>query len=690
MSEAVSPIDPYAGLNPAQRAAVIAGDGPLLVVAGAGTGKTHTLAQRLGELVVRGVDPQRLLLLTFSRRAAAELERRAAQVLAQRLGRGTSAALLRLPYAGTFHSVGARLLRAYAERIGLDPAFTILDRGDAADLMGWVRQEAGLAEAAQRFPTKDTCLAIYSRSINSAAALSAVLSDVFPWCANWEGELRRLFDGYAKAKADQHVLDYDDLILYWSEMLTVPALAAELEARFSHVLIDEYQDTNALQGAIVTALKPNGSGVTVVGDDAQAIYSFRAATVRNILDFPRQFSSPVTTILLEENYRSTAPLLAASNAVIALARERHTKTLTAVRAGTTRPRLVTVADEAAQAEAVALGVLARREAGLRLRQQAVLFRTSSHSAPLELELARRRIPFVKFGGLKFLEASHVKDLVAVLRWAENPRARVTGFRVAQLVPGIGPVTAARLFDLLAGSANPTDALAAVPVPSAARPEWNGLVDLMTRLWTSPVWPSEFELVRHWYQPHLERLHEDAAARTQDLEQLGRLAGQYGTRERFVTELTLDPPELSSDEAQPPSRDEDWLVLSTIHSAKGREWPAVSVLNVVDGCIPSDMGAGTPEELEEERRLLYVAMTRARDQLDLYVPQRFYVHHQPEYGDRHAYALRSRFIPVSVATHFEPAHWPPRAEADGEGAPTGSAGARVAVDLAARLATRWRS
>jgi DNA helicase-2/ATP-dependent DNA helicase PcrA len=679
-------------LNPEQRRAVehgVAGGGPnvarpLLVIAGAGSGKTNTLAHRVAHLIVNGAHPIRILLLTFSRRAAAEMTRRAERIVAAALGE-RGAARNGLPWSGTFHALGARLLRMHARAIGLDPAFTVHDRGDSADLMNLMRHEHGLSAKAKRFPLKDTCLAIYSRAANAAEPLEVVLGKQFPWCTEWEEDLRSLFAAYVEAKQKQHVLDYDDLLLYWAEAMKVPEIAAEIGSLFDHVLVDEYQDTNALQAAILCGLKPDGAGLTVVGDDAQAIYGFRAATVRNILDFPGQFDPPAEIVRLERNYRSTQPILSACNAVIGLAREQFTKNLRSHRDTGEKPALVTVLDDAAQVGFVIESILENREAGIALKDQAVLFRTSHHSAPLEIELSRRNIPFVKFGGLKFIEAAHVKDVLAVLRWAENPADRVAGFRVVQLLEGVGPATAGRVLDAMSGRSH-LDALAAFRPPPKTAEDWRALVVLMQRLQTTAAeWPAEFELVRQWYEPHLERRHADAVVRAADLDQLQRIAAGYLSRGAFLTDLTLDPPSAASDEAGTPLLDEDYLILSTIHSAKGQEWNAVFVLNVVDGCIPSDMATGSIEEIEEERRLLYVAMTRAKDQLALVVPHRFYTHQQAKRGDRHLYAARTRFIPSSIVSRFECRSWPPASASSESAARTGT----PVVDLAARLRGMWR-
>jgi DNA helicase-2/ATP-dependent DNA helicase PcrA len=687
-------------LNPDQRRAAEHGVGehdttpapPLLVIAGAGSGKTNTLAHRVAHLIVNGADPRRILLMTFSRRAASEMTRRVARI-AQRVNEGANTNALAgaltdsLSWAGTFHAIGARLLREHAEEIGLAPAFTIHDREDAADLMNLVRHELGFSKTDKRFPAKTTCLSIYSRCVNAALPIEEVLRDAFPWCTGWAVELRALFAAYVEAKQRQSVLDYDDLLLYWAQMVSDAGLAADIGGRFDHVFVDEYQDTNRLQASILRALKPDGRGLTVVGDDAQSIYSFRAATVRNILDFPHQFSPPAAIVTLEQNYRSTQAILAAANAVIDLARERFTKNLWTDRACGERPQLVSVRDEADQAGYVVARVLESREAGLALKQQAVLFRASHHSGPLEVELTRRNIPFVKFGGLKFLDAAHIKDLLALLRFAENPRDRVAGFRLMQLLPGVGPTSAQRVLDLMVAAPDPGAALLEAAAPPRAGEAWGAFVDMVSDLRIDRArWPADLERARLWYEPHLERRHEDAVMRRADLIQLEQIAAGYPSRQRFLTELTLDPPDATSDQAGVPLLDEDYLILSTIHSSKGQEWKSVFVLNAVDGCIPSDLAAGSSAELEEERRLLYVAMTRAKDDLHIILPQRFFTHGQHAHGDRHVYAARTRFIPDGVLGFFERTTWPLAATAPPAGQ---KADPVVRVDVGARMRGMWR-
>jgi DNA helicase II / ATP-dependent DNA helicase PcrA len=671
--------DHLASLNAEQRAAAtfdasIAGSRPLLVIAGAGTGKTTALAHRVAHLILNGADPGRILLLTFTRRAAAEMTRRA-EGLVSRVRGGLSG---RLPWAGTFHSIANRLLRLHGTALGLEPGFTVLDRGDAEDLLDLERTTLDLDRAAKRFPRKGTCLAIYSRRVNSGAELDEVLDKAFPWCATWETELRGLFRAYVASKQRQQVLDYDDLLLYWSLLVGDAELARQVGARFDHVLVDEYQDTNALQAGILRALRPDGAGLTVVGDDAQSIYGFRAAEVKNITSFPDAFPLPAEVISLHANYRSTQPILDAADAVINESQGRFRKALVAARGAGARPRIVLVEDETRQAEVVAEMILERREEGLLLRDQAVLARAAHHSAALEVELARRDIPFVKYGGLKFLEAAHVKDVLAVLRWAENPRDGVAAFRVLQLLLGVGPAGARR-----AVAAIEEGGLDAWQPAGDTVAEWHGLRSTLAALRAAPGWSGQLQQVRVWYAPVLERTHENAPLREADLEQLELVAASFPSRERFLAELALDPPATLGDEAGPPHLDEDWVTVSTIHSAKGQEWRAVYVLNVVDGCIPSDMATGNREEIEEERRLLYVAMTRAKDHLALVQPQRYFVRAQSRTGDRSIQAPNSRFLPPHVLQLFDrEARLLPRPE-DGP-----KSGGTARIDAGKRLRDMW--
>jgi len=638
-------------LNLAQSVAVEHGEGPLLIVAGAGTGKTRTLVQRVVTLVERGVDPGRILLLTFTRRAAAEMLRRVESLLRRATPRSAAAATGRL-WGGTFHSVASRLLRVHGASIGLEPGFTIHDRSDSEDLLDVVRADQGLGKGNRRFPRKGTCLAIYSYCVNAGRDLEGVLEEAFPWCREFVDPLRKLFAAYVDQKEANAVLDYDDLLLFWKGLLADPVAGPPVRARFEAVLVDEYQDTNRLQAGILKLLRPSGQGLTVVGDDAQSIYSFRAATVRNILDFPQEF--PGTTIVtLEENYRSVQPILAATNRVIAQAGQGYAKELRSPRDGA-RPQLILCDDELDQSAVVIRTILAHREQGIDLRRQAVLFRTSHHSVVLEGELAQAKIPFVKYGGLRFMDTAHVKDLLAVLRLAENPRDVAAGMRVLTLLPSVGPATARRWMLALEQGGGQWTAWQGLRASLAAQGVLKQLVKLLTGLSRQPAprVTEQVHQVRAFYAPLLEERYDHSAARLRDLEQVELLATRFDERATFLAEIALDPPSSTEDFAGDPLLDEDYLILSTIHSAKGLEWDAVYVIHAADGNIPSDMATKNQDQIDEERRLFYVALTRARDWLTVYCPLRYYQFARGPKADRHGMAQLTRFLPAQVLKHFD--------------------------------------
>jgi DNA helicase-2/ATP-dependent DNA helicase PcrA len=687
----------FDALNPQQRRAATFGTagkekgitaGPMLILAGAGTGKTNTLAHRTAHLVLNGVDPARILMLTFTRRAAQEMIRRTqtivTEVLSDRGKMGDRSVITRMLWSGTFHSVGNRILRLFAKQLGLDPAYTVLDRADAADLMDVIRHELGFSSKDKRFPRKDACLAIYSYRINTRLSLKQTLEEQFPWVMEWEQDLTRLYREYVGRKQKNNVLDFDDLLLYWHAMMKNPALAQSLGGNFDHVLVDEYQDTSSLQGEIIQALKPDGSGVTVVGDDAQAIYSFRAAAVENILGFADKYKPKAEMVVLSQNYRSTQPILDAANALMSEGSRQHRKTLMGLRQATQKPNYVTLDDAQAQAEYIVGKLLATREIGGSLKRHAILFRSSHHSDVLELELAKRNIPFVKYGGLKFLEAAHVKDMLSILRWVDNPKNAVAGFRVLKLIPGFGPAHAKKALDYFEAQSLSVKSLAAFDAPQPNKMDWKRFCTLIEKL-ADPAtpWAGQAGLVREWYKPQMERLYEAAFSRAGDIEQLEKLSSQYPTRERFLTELTLDPPAVTGDQSGMATKDEEYVVLSTIHSAKGQEWDYVYVLNVADGNFPSEFAAGKPELLEEERRLLYVAMTRARNELHLCAPLKYQVTQQPKDGDRHVYGAKSRFMTDKVLDTFEKTTYRSLS-----GAESLRAGDAATVDVVAELKEMW--
>lgn len=653
-------------LNGPQRAAVTHGDGPLLVVAGAGTGKTKTLACRVAHLIATGVPPERILLLTFTRRAAGEM--------LGRVGRHTSPVAAGRVWGGTFHSVAHRLLRIYGAAAGLDGGFTVMDVADAGDLMSLVRNELRLDTSARRLVKPETLVAIYSRTVNSRTKLADVLAAHFPWCAADAEPIKVAFEAYTQRKRGQNVLDFDDLLLFWNALLGAPRISGVLRGLFDHILVDEYQDTNAVQGDILRGMRSDPANITVVGDDAQAIYSFRAATVRNIVEFPDSYPG-TRRVMLEQNYRSLNPILEASNAIMAGSRTGYAKTLWTERSGGTPPQLITSTDEAAQSDAVCTQVLEQRERGVELKQQAVLFRAALHSAHLEIELSRRNIPFVKYGGLRFIEAAHIKDMIGLLRVLENPWDELAWWRTLQLLDGVGPSTSSKIMAELGvrprSQRSPLSAmLETLPkAPAPAAPHLEELRAALADCAATPGQPAvEIERLTLWCTPSWQRRYDNAAARVADAERLAQIASGYSSRSRLIADLCLDPPQSTGELAGAPMLDEDYLNLSTIHSAKGCEWEAVHVIHAAEGMIPSDMATRDVDEIEEERRLFYVALTRAKQSLCVHFPLRYY-HRRMGLDDAHGYAQLTRFLPAHVRGLFEQRSWgAPEEDGEHNGAP----------------------
>ena len=518
--------------------------------------------------------------------------------------------------------------------------------------MNWVRADLGFSKKPRAFPDSKVCSKIYSFKVNSRQSLKHTLTGQYHEWREWLSQLKELFAAYDKEKRNQNVVDFDDLLAFWLTLMTDKKTAGEISGMFDHVLVEEYQDNNRQQAKILLKLKPDGRGLMVVGDDWQAIYSFRAATIRNILRFAKQFRPKARIIKLEQNYRSTQSILDACNAVIALSREEgYAKQLWSNRSAKRKPALIEVADERAQAQMIAQQTLNARSQGTALNEQAVLFRDSRHSTQLEIELTRRKVPFRKFGGRKFLEAAPIKDIICVLKWCENPRDRLAGSRVLQLLPGVGSARASRMLDQLDGGLGRKSFLR-IDVPPRAVGDWAAFVQLVRSInASSKPWPRAMRLVRKWCEPHLRRKYGSSASRLADLDQLQRLAKGHTTCERFLTEISLDPPDVADGSSSPAGR-EDYLVLSTIHSAKGRQWSIVRVLSVVEGVLPSKLATNVAG-IEEERRLLYVAMSRAKDKLELYVPRRLFLQYQAGGpGQHHDRLERSRFVPPSTLRFFD--------------------------------------
>ncbi len=636
----------FKNLNAAQIQAVTHGRSPLLVVAGAGTGKTTMLAHRVAYLVAQGAQPERILLLTFTRRASVEMISRAKHALMKLHESTPIHAAVSSIWGGTFHAVGTRLLRMYGDVVGLPRGFTIIDRGDAEDLMNAMR--GGIVDGKdKRFPKKSTCMSIYSRCVNAQESLFKILDEFYPNHSEHREQLAALFDAYVARKQADGTLDYDDLLYYWAGMMKHPVTREKIRKRFDWVLVDEYQDTNLVQAEIIHGMTPDGDGLTVVGDDAQSIYSFRAATVRNILDLPKIF--PKTEIVpLEMNYRSTGAILEASNRVVAQLSERFNKNLHSTRDEGLLPEFIRCGDEDAQSEFVADTVLEHFETGIPLKEQAVLFRSSSHSLRLEAELARRRIPYIKYGGLKFTEAAHVKDLLSMLRLAENPRDLPAGMRFLNLLPGIGPKKARQLTDILRDTGGNWSAWRSWTPPKAAAKHWLPAVATLENMagGEQPL-PTQMRAALDFYTPFLnENYPQDSDARFRDLEQLVDVSARFASRQELLADFVLDPPQSSEDFADVPDLHEDYLVLSTIHSAKGMEWRSVSIIHASDGNIPSDFATGSKEQTDEELRLFYVAMTRAKDYLYITCPMRYY-HIGPSWSDRFSRVLPTRFLPPEI-------------------------------------------
>jgi ATP-dependent DNA helicase UvrD/PcrA len=614
-----TPRDFASELNRQQATAATHADGPLLIIAGAGTGKTRTLVYRVAHLIERGVAAERILLLTFTRRAAQEMLSRAERLVGSNSKR---------VHGGTFHATAHRLLRRYGPAAGLAKDFTIMDQGDSADLMQLSRAQLGYAARVKRFPKKETLQYVYSRHINTGIPVEAIVRDEYAQFVDYLEDFAKIYGDYIRRKQERNLVDYDDLLLFWALMLEAsPELRQQIGGMYDHILVDEYQDTNVLQARILRGMCATHANITVVGDDAQSIYSFRGANFRNILDFPKQFPG-ATTVTLEQNYRSTQPILSVTNTLISRAAERFTKNLWTERTGGETPWLVAARDEQQQTRFVVDRILELHEEGTPLREIAVLFRAGYMSADLEIELTNRKIPFEKWGGLKFLEAAHVKDVLAFLRILENPRDEVSWYRLLLLLPGIGDATARAAIDSMIAAAWKSDAFGRYNPPPRAREAHAALVALLNELRSGPLLDeaqvaADIARVRQLYDNILRERYDRVEPRLADLDQLQTIAAGYPDRATFLSALALEPPQATQDLPGGSHEENDCLILSTAHSAKGKEWDVVFVIWAVDGWFPSARCLNTEEETEEERRLMYVALTRARNYLSVTYPLNAY-------------------------------------------------------------------
>jgi DNA helicase-2/ATP-dependent DNA helicase PcrA len=617
-------------LNPRQREAVLHGDGPLLVIAGAGTGKTRTLIYRVARLVETGVPPPSVLLLTFTRRAAEEMLRRASLLLDRRCDRVSG---------GTFHSFANTVLRRHAGAIGFGENFTILDRADSEELVGLLRQEIHVAHKTIRFPRKETLADFFSRAVNRGEDVATTVERNAPHFLYCLDDILRIHRLYEAAKRERNLMDYDDLLVHLATLLGRHAgVRRTISESFRHILVDEYQDTNRIQAEILRLLADTHDNVMTVGDDSQSIYSFRGARFRNILDFPSDFPG-AKVVYLEENYRSVQPILDFTNEIIAQAAEKFPKRLFTSRGGGQKPSMLSAPNERTQSTFVADRILElHEEHGVPLREIAVLFRAAYLSFDLEVELAKRHIPYRKYGGFKFLETAHVKDVIAHLRMIENPRDTVSLSRALMLVPGVGRKRSAEMARRAyeeASYAPVLSTLAAMKSSEAA----GRLSGCIRELAEKPLPPSEMMArVLAYYRPLLEAKFDDYPRRLKDLEHLESLCARHRTLSSFLAEVTLEPPQASVGDIVAPEGDDDTLTLSTIHSAKGLEWSVVFLIWVLDGKLPLSRAAEDQEEMEEERRLLYVAATRAKNTLVLTYPVNIY-----ERASGTVLSLPSRFV-----------------------------------------------
>jgi DNA helicase-2/ATP-dependent DNA helicase PcrA len=656
-----------AGLDEAQLAVATHGAQPLLVVAGAGTGKTRALVSRVAHLIQSGVPAERILLLTFTRRAADEMLSRAAN-LAGAHGE-------RRPWGGTFHAVAHRYVAAYAETFGFSDGFSVLSPSEACDLMELMRGEFDLCGPAQRFPRSAGLVEIYSRCINTFRPVHEVLAVGYPWCEPHLGAIVQLFAAFTARKNQSALVDFDDLLLYWRALLSHADLGPQLAQQFDYVLVDEYQDVNSLQVDIVRLLSPDGKGLTVVGDEAQAIYGFRGAGPQHLRGLVLGFGD-AAVVRLERNFRSRQGILDVANAARP-GDDAVGVTLFSERGHGPRPVLLRCHDASAEARAIVDRILDAHERGTALHEQAVLVRAAHHSDLVEVELTARRVPYRKYGGLKFLEAAHVKDFVAAARLVDNPRDEISWFRLLRLHDNIGP---GRARVLVEGARSSADILSEWPemvaaAPARARSALSETLDRLNGARSHTAPRQRAEQVLEAIRPLLAARYIDAGVRLADLERLAAASSAVRDLAAWLAELTLDPPEGTGDFAGPPHLDEDYLVVSTIHSAKGLEWSAVHVPHMVDGCIPIDMALSTPEGLEEERRLFYVAVTRARDELYLYSPLRM-PYHRHASDDRHGFATMSRFLSPLVTALFDVVDEPVQRF----DVPVGQLAAKVAVDI----------
>jgi len=628
-------------LNDRQYEAATWGAGAVLVVAGAGTGKTRTLIHRVAWLVGHGVAPEQLVLLTFTRRAAQQMLTRASSLLDGRCSRVRG---------GTFHAFCLTLLKQYAPKLGYPNGFTVLDAQDAADVIDLIRGPVAGKFKDRRFPKKRTIGSIFSSVRNTGRSIDDILESSYPHFLEFSDALNALFEQYVQYKKEQGLMDYDDLLILTLKLFQQdPGVLREVASRCRYVLVDEYQDTNRAQALLVKALSSVHGNVMVVGDDAQSIYRFRGADMGNILRFPEEFVG-ASVIKLEHNYRSTQAILNLANDVLSKATRQFDKRLYTERGAGDLPGLVPAPDDRFESRFVSQMILSLREQGEPLNRMAVLFRSGHNSYDLEVELNKKGIPFVKYGGLKLAEAAHIKDVIAHLKVLENPRDVVAWNRILQLLEGIGPKTAGRIIEWVQGGDGARYTMEGAPFSASYVASVNRLFGMLTTL-RAPDVPldSQLESIVDYYAPILRSTYtEDYPKRETDLEHLTGVAARFPDRASLLDSLALDPIDLSAVDVEQEEKDEPPLVLSTIHSAKGLEFKSVFVIQALDGVLPSSYSVGDQEAMDEELRLLYVAITRAEDQLFLSYPMVQFRRYEGQY-----FTKPSRFLEGISETILEP-------------------------------------
>jgi DNA helicase-2/ATP-dependent DNA helicase PcrA len=602
-------------LNPAQFEAASAMDGAYLIIAGAGTGKTRTLVYRVARLVELGYDPKSILLLTFTRKAANEMMNRAAILLDNRCSK---------ILGGTFHSFANLTLRKYCKTVNLDSSFTILDQGDSEDVINLIRSQAGFISKEKRFPNKQTLNKVFSLSVNTSRAVEDIIEESYPHFLDDIDKILDIKRVYTEYKHKNNLLDYDDLLVYLKNFLhDLTPSAKSLLSTLKFVMVDEYQDTNKLQAEIVVGLTQLNNNIMVVGDDSQSIYSFRGANFKNIIEFPVLF--PETKIIkLEENYRSVQAVLDFTNKIIEGAIEKYEKHLYTRRTGGDLPFIVAASTENLQSKFIVDKILDLREEGVPLKDIAVLFRSSFFSFDLEIELNKANIPFQKFGGMKFIETAHIKDVLAFLRIAANPKDIVSWYRVLLLHEGVGPKTAQKILDELATArvtikANPDAQNSFRYSDTIAK-----LFQLLYQLHTQQGLPSEkAQLVVDYYYPIFKNKYDDFNKRKKDLDIFQNITENYKSLDSLLSDMAIEPIIDSVIDIETPDKEDEYVTLSTIHSAKGLEWHSVFIIHALEGFFPSSRSAENLETLEEERRLMYVAATRAKQNLFVTYPMNIF-------------------------------------------------------------------